>query len=38
VSIRVACEVEEGGKKFWFGGVDGNVQLGDRFQVGASHA
>jgi hypothetical protein len=38
VSIRVAYEVEEGGEKFWVGGVDGNVKLGERFQVGASHA
>lgn len=36
VSIRTTYEVDEGGEKFWVGGVDGKVTLG-MLTVGASH-
>lgn len=36
VSVRVTYEVEQGGEKFWVGGVDGQLNLGSRVQVGGS--
>jgi hypothetical protein len=38
VSIRVAYEVEEGGPKYWVGGVEGNFKASDLFTLGASYA
>ncbi len=38
VSIRVAYEIDEGGEKFWVGGLDAQVKLGDNVSVGASYA
>jgi hypothetical protein len=37
VSIRTTYEVDEGGEKFWVGGVDGKVTMGP-VSVGASYA
>lgn len=37
VSIRTSYEVDEGGEKFWVGGVDGKVTMGP-VSVGASYA
>jgi hypothetical protein len=36
VSIRITYEIDEGGEKFWVGGVDASVKLG-ALSVGASH-
>lgn len=36
VSIRTTYEVDEGGEKFWVGGVDAKVKLGP-LSLGASH-
>lgn len=36
VSIRTTYEVDEGGEKFWVGGVDGKVKIGP-VSVGASY-
>ena len=36
VSIRTTYEVDEGGEKFWVGGVDAKVNLGS-VTIGASH-
>lgn len=36
VSVRVTYEVEQGGEKFWVGGVDGQWNLGSRVQLGGS--
>lgn len=38
VSIRITYEVEEGGPKYWVGGVEGNIKLGERYEVGGSYA
>jgi hypothetical protein len=38
VSIRVSYELEEGGEKFWVGGIDAKIKLGENVSVGASHA
>jgi hypothetical protein len=38
VSIRVSYEVEEGGPKYWVGGVEGSVKLGENIVLGASYA
>jgi hypothetical protein len=38
VSIRVTYEVEEGGPKYWVGGVEGSVKLGENIVLGASYA
>ncbi len=38
VSIRIAYEVEEGGPKYWVGGVEGRVKLGDSVAVGGTYA
>lgn len=37
ISIRVTYEVEQGGPKFWVGGVDGQIKLTDRIEVGGSY-
>ena len=37
ISIRITYEVDEGGEKFWVGGVDGKVKLG-ALTLGASYA
>ena len=34
--IRVAYEIEEGVDRFWVGGADAQVKLGERIEVGAS--
>ncbi len=36
MSIRVSYEVDQGGEKFWIGGVDGKVRIGERVELGAS--
>jgi hypothetical protein len=36
VSIRITYEVDEGGEKFWVGGVDAKIKLGP-VSIGASH-
>ena len=36
-SIRVDYEIEQGGAQFWVYGVDGQVQVTDKIQVGASY-
>ena len=36
VSVRITYEVEQGGPKFMTYGVDGQVRLGERFEVGGS--
>lgn len=36
VSIKITYEVDDGGEKFWVGGVDGQVKLGPVL-LGASH-
>jgi hypothetical protein len=36
LSIRITYEVEQGGDKFLTYGLDGQVKLGDRFEVGGS--
>jgi hypothetical protein len=38
VSIRVSYEVEEGGPKYWVGGVEGSLKLGESIALGASYA
>ncbi len=37
VSVRITYEVEQGGPKFFTGGVDGQVKLGERFELGGSY-
>jgi hypothetical protein len=37
VSVRITYEVEQGGPKFWTGGIDGQVKLGESFEVGGSY-
>jgi hypothetical protein len=37
VSVRITYEVEQGGAKFLTYGVDGQVKLGQRFEVGGSY-
>ncbi len=34
VSIRVTYEVDQGGEKFWLGGVDGQYKITESFSVG----
>lgn len=36
-SLRVTYEVESNGEKFWVYGVDGQVRLGERTEVGGSY-
>jgi large repetitive protein len=35
VSVRVTYEVDQGGEQFWVVGIDGQVKVTDRVQVGA---
>ena len=37
LSVRVTYEVEQGGPKYWLGGVDGNFRITPALEVGASH-
>jgi large repetitive protein len=37
ISIRVTYEFEQGGPQFWVYGVDGQVKLGERVEVGGSY-
>ena len=37
MSIRVTYEFEQGGPQFWVYGVDGQVKLGDKVEVGGSY-
>ncbi|WP_188395417.1 Ig-like domain-containing protein [Oxalicibacterium flavum] len=37
-SLRVTYEVESNGEKFWVYGIDGQVRLGERVEVGGSYA
>jgi hypothetical protein len=37
VSVRITYEVDQGGESFWLGGLDGQVNLGQRFTVGGSY-
>jgi hypothetical protein len=34
--IRVSYEIDQGGERFWVGGADAQVKLGERLEVGAS--
>jgi hypothetical protein len=36
VSLRVTYEVDQGGEDFWVVGADGQLKLGERFEVGGS--
>ncbi len=38
VSIRIAYEVQEGGERFWVGGVDAKAKVADAVTLGASYA
>jgi hypothetical protein len=38
LSIRISYEVDQGGSKFWVGGVDAQVKLTDSLAVGGSFA
>jgi hypothetical protein len=38
ISIRISYEVEEGGPKYWVGGVEGSIAIGQNARVGASYA
>jgi uncharacterized repeat protein (TIGR01451 family) len=37
VSIRVTYEVDQGGEQFWVAGVDAQVKITERIEVGASY-
>ncbi|MEO5694032.1 MAG: SdrD B-like domain-containing protein, partial [Usitatibacter sp.] len=37
VFVRATYEVDQGGEQFWVGGVDAQVKLGDRVEVGAMY-
>ncbi|MCW5654863.1 hypothetical protein [Hydrogenophaga sp.] len=36
-SVRVTYEVEQGGPKYWLGGVDGNWRITPALEIGGSH-
>lgn len=36
VSLRISYEVDQGGEDFWLGGIDGQVRLGSRVELGGS--
>ncbi|WP_367846196.1 hypothetical protein [Rhodoferax sp. WC2427] len=38
ITIRITYEVDGGGEKFWVGGVDASVKLGEQVEVGGSYA
>ena len=38
VSIRIAYELEEGGEKYWIGGVDAKIKLAEGIALGSSYA
>jgi predicted porin len=37
MSVRVTYEVEQGGPKYWLGGVDGNWRITPALEIGGSH-
>jgi hypothetical protein len=37
VTVRVTYEVDQGGPQFWVAGVDAQVKLGDRVEVGGTY-
>ncbi|MDR7096785.1 hypothetical protein [Hydrogenophaga laconesensis] len=37
MSVRVTYEVEQGGPKYWLGGVDGSWRITPALEIGASH-
>src|SRR5471030_1948878 len=37
VSVRVTYEVDQGGPQFWVAGIDAQVKLGDRIEVGGTY-
>lgn len=37
VSLRVTYEVDQGGDKFWVGGVEANALFGDKLRVGGAY-
>lgn len=37
LSVRVTYEVEQGGPKYWLGGVDGSWRIAPALEIGASH-
>jgi hypothetical protein len=37
VSIRITYEVEQGGPKFWVGGIDGQFKLGEQIEFGGGY-
>ncbi len=37
VSVRVTYEVDQGGEKFWTFGIDGQVQVSKRLEIGGSY-
>ena len=37
ISVRVTYEVEQGGPKYWLGGIDGQVRIAPALELGGSH-
>ncbi|MFP8834006.1 hypothetical protein ACLIJR_07020 [Hydrogenophaga sp. XSHU_21] len=37
ITVRVTYEVEQGGPKYWLGGIDGQVRITPSVEVGGSH-
>ena len=37
ISIRVTYEVDQGGEQFWVAGVDGQIKLNEKVEVGGSY-
>lgn len=37
MSVRITYEVEQGGPKYWLGGVDGSWRITPALEIGASH-
>lgn len=37
ISIRVTYEVDQGGEQFWVAGIDGQVKLNEKVEVGGSY-
>ncbi|MGZ5749973.1 MAG: SdrD B-like domain-containing protein [Usitatibacter sp.] len=37
VSVRITYEVDQGGPEFWVAGIDAQVKLGDRIEVGGTY-
>ncbi len=37
ITVRVTYEVEQGGPKYWLGGIDGQVRISPALEIGGSH-